>query len=130
MTVCVAEKKRWTDMSCTQAADRIRDIFETCPGPTPPLTGVVTPLDQCKLWTILYRTYILKCSPSSIVSGSCLPRVSGRNNRSSPPTMHVDPKMSSGNGSQYSSRSNIRGASIPATLAAMEHNPIPVLLKV
>lgn len=75
------------------------------------------------------HSYELNTSPSSIVSGNIFPLVSGRYKTRMPPITAENPNIRRGRGSHTSSRSKMRGARIPPTLAAVEHIPTPTLLQ-
>lgn len=68
--------------------------------------------------------YKLICSPSSKVSGSCLPLVSGRARADNAAMKVIDPYMTRGRGAQYLLSMRMRGDTIVAILANIEQVPM------
>ena len=67
-------------------------------------------------------------SPSSLVSGSANPRVSGRKNARNPAITAREPKITSGKGAHSLSSVSMKGANMVATRENVEHVPTAIVL--
>ena len=95
----------------------------------------MVPCNFCLVYNLIqdssvYRIFLLpKFSPSWIVSGKLLPRVSGKNSAKIPPVKAIAPKMTNGRGVHVSLSMLINGLTMPPILPDIETTPIPTFLK-